>query len=130
MQREGNLTREIIKRVMPSDTQILEDSRYQSKSQIRILIDDEGNSASDAAGIPSGRCEPIEFDPVPLPSGAANDTPSSHGGGRAYGESTTTILPKATRITKVRRPVAGTSSSKTVTQFRPIQFAVSKSRLR
>jgi hypothetical protein len=50
MQLEGNLTREIIKRIMPSDTQILRDSRYQSKSQIRILIDDEGNSASDAAG--------------------------------------------------------------------------------
>ena len=84
MQLEGNLTREIIKRVMPSDTQILRDSRYQSKSQIRILIDDEGNSAGDAAGIPSGQGVNLSsFDPVPLPSGTVNDVPSSHGGGRA-----------------------------------------------
>jgi hypothetical protein len=84
MQLEGNLTREIVKRIMPSDTQILRDSRYQSKSQIRILIDDEGNSAGDAAGIPSGQGVNLSsFNPVPLPSGSANDTPSSHGGGRA-----------------------------------------------
>lgn len=84
MQLEGNMTREIIKRVLPSDTQILKNSRYQSKSQIRILIDDEGNSASDAAGIPSGQGVNLSaFNPIPLPSGAANDVPSSHGGGRA-----------------------------------------------
>jgi hypothetical protein len=84
MQLEGNMTREIIKRVLPSDTQILRDSRYQSKSQIRILIDDEGNSATDAAGIPSGQGVNLSaFNPIPLPSGATNNTPGTHGGGRA-----------------------------------------------
>jgi Tfp pilus assembly protein PilX len=84
MQLEGNLTREIIKRIMPSDTQILRDSRYQSKSQIRILIDDEGNSASDAAGIPSGQGVNLSsFNPIPMPSGATNAVPTTHGGGRA-----------------------------------------------
>ena len=52
MQLEGNFTREIIKRRLPNDTPTLSDSRYHTKSSIRILIDDEG--VTDAAGIPSG----------------------------------------------------------------------------
>ena len=40
MQLEGNMTREIIKRILPTDTPILNQSRYHSKSEIRILIDD------------------------------------------------------------------------------------------
>lgn len=84
MQIEGNATREIIKRMMPTDSQILRDSRYHSKGQIRILIDDEGNSAGDAAGVPTTQGVYLStFDPVPMPAGAVNSTPTAHGGGRA-----------------------------------------------
>lgn len=84
MQIEGNLTREIIKRMMPSDTQILQDARFHSKAQVRILIDDEGNSPIDAVGVPTNQGVYLSnFNPIPMPAGAANDTPSSHGGGRA-----------------------------------------------
>ena len=84
MQLEGNMTREIIKRIMPTDTQLLGESRYHSKAQIRILIDDEGNSTSDAAGIPAGQGVYLStFNPIPLPSDVVNNTPSVHGGGRA-----------------------------------------------
>lgn len=53
----GNSPAEIIKRSMPSDTEILAASRYQNKSQIRILLDDEavGSGASNVAGIPAGK---------------------------------------------------------------------------
>lgn len=52
---------ELIKRTMPDDSLpgfgALGDSRYHSKAQIRILIDDEnaGNGAANAAGIPAGK---------------------------------------------------------------------------
>ncbi|HEX3085354.1 MAG TPA: hypothetical protein VHP99_12560, partial [Pyrinomonadaceae bacterium] len=83
MQLEGNLTREIIKRTLPSDTTILGQARYQSKAQIRILIDDEGNSA-DAAGVSNTQGVYLStFNPIPMPAGAANNTPANHGGGRA-----------------------------------------------
>ncbi|MGZ8845905.1 MAG: hypothetical protein ACXW3C_05525, partial [Pyrinomonadaceae bacterium] len=84
MQLEGNMVREIIKRRLPSDTQILSDARYHSKSQIRILIDDEGNSANDAAGVPAGQGVNLSaFNPVPLPNLATSNNPANNGGGRA-----------------------------------------------
>jgi hypothetical protein len=84
MQLEGNMTREIIKRVLPTDTSILTASRYHSKSQIRILIDDEGNSANDAAGIPAGQGVNLSaFNPIPLPNLTTNASPTANGGGRA-----------------------------------------------
>jgi hypothetical protein len=84
MQLEGNLTREIIKRNMPNDSQILGESRYHSKSVVRILIDDEGVSASDAAGIPTNQGVYLSnFDPIPLPSAAPTASPTANGGGRA-----------------------------------------------
>jgi hypothetical protein len=52
---------ELIKRTMPDDSlsgfDALNDSRYQNKAQIRILIDDEnaGTGAANAAGIPAGK---------------------------------------------------------------------------
>lgn len=48
---------EIIKRALPSDDEILGTSRYHTKSQIRILLDDEtaGSGTSNAAGIPAGK---------------------------------------------------------------------------
>ena len=84
MQLEGNLTREIIKRVLPTDTPILRDARYQSKAQVRILIDDEGNSPIDSAGVPTMQGVYLSnFNPIPMPAGAANNNPGTHGGGRA-----------------------------------------------
>jgi hypothetical protein len=84
MQLEGNMTREIIKRLLPSDTTILSGSRYHSKSQIRILIDDEGNSANDAAGIPGGQGVNLSaFNPTPLPNLATSTSVTANGGGRA-----------------------------------------------
>lgn len=84
MQIEGNMTREIIKRMLPTDSQILGESRYHFKSQVRILIDDEGTSAGDAAGIPAGMGVNLSaFNPSPLPNTATNPSPSTNGGGRA-----------------------------------------------
>src|SRR2546427_7553926 len=79
MELEGAPSRELIKRKMPNDTQTLSDSRFHNKAEIRILIDDESPSTTDAAGIPAGPGVKLsQFDPLPLPSG----NPSS-GGGRA-----------------------------------------------
>jgi hypothetical protein len=84
MQLEGNNTREIIKRELPSDSTILNESRYHYKSQIKILIDDEGNSATDSAGIPTGQGVYLSnFNPVPLPNLALDTTINNNGGGRA-----------------------------------------------
>ena len=53
----GNSPAEIIKRALPTDSEILSTSRYHNKAQIRILIDDEtaGNGVSNVAGIPADR---------------------------------------------------------------------------
>lgn len=53
----GNSPAELIKRSLPSDGEILSASRYHTKSQIRILIDDEtaGSGAANVAGIPAGK---------------------------------------------------------------------------
>ena len=84
MQIEGNMTRELIKRILPSDSQILSEARYSSKAQVRILIDDENLSAIDAAGIPTGQGVNLStFDPLPLPNAAPNASPTVNGGGRA-----------------------------------------------
>jgi len=65
----GNSLAELIKRTLPSDTQVLSTSRYHNKSQIRILIDDEsvGSGANNVAGIPSGKGVLLSaFVPSPL----------------------------------------------------------------
>lgn len=79
LQLNGRSTWEIIKRRMPGDIQQVTDSRYHSKAQIRILIDDESPSSADAAGIPAGAGVPLSsFAPMPLPNAVATT-----GGGRA-----------------------------------------------
>lgn len=97
MQIEGNQTKEIIRREMPNDNTVLNESRYASKAQIRILIDDEVPASADAAGIPAGQGVNLStFDPIPLPNAAAASS-----GGRAlwrindsgsYTDSTTTCV--------------------------------------
>src|SRR6185369_15853230 len=82
MQLEGNSTREIIKRRLPNDSQVLGDSRYHSKAQLRILLDDE-NSTGDAAAIPAGQGVNLStFDPMLLPNLPVNPG-GANGGGRA-----------------------------------------------
>src|SRR5213080_106147 len=71
MELEGAPSRELIKRKMPNDTQTLSDSRFHSKAEIRILIDDESPSTTDAAGIPASQGVRLStFDPIPLPDQA------------------------------------------------------------
>ncbi len=79
MQLTGSSTREIIKRRTPSDPQVVRDSRYHSKSQIRILIDDENPATADTSGIPAGQGVALStFTPSILPN-----NPAAAGGGRA-----------------------------------------------
>jgi hypothetical protein len=78
MQLEGNTTREVIKRQLPTDSNTLSVSRYESKAAVRILIDNEGGTY-DAAGIPATQGVNLSsFDPNPLPNSNPNQ-----GGGRA-----------------------------------------------
>ena len=97
MQIEGNQTKEIIRRMMAHDSTVLSESRYHSKAEIRILIDDENPNSADATGIPAGQGVSLStFDPIPLPNAAA-----ASNGGRAlwrindsgsYTDSTTTCI--------------------------------------
>jgi hypothetical protein len=52
LQVGGNPTREIIKRGLPADDQILSESRYGNKAQIRILLEDESVPAGTPGSIP------------------------------------------------------------------------------
>ena len=53
----GNSPAELIKRSLPSDSELLASSRFHTKSEIRILLDDEtaGSGAGNVAGIPAGK---------------------------------------------------------------------------
>jgi hypothetical protein len=57
LQLGGNSATELIKRALPSDSELIGTSRYHNKAQIRILIDDEtaGSGTSNVAGIPAGQ---------------------------------------------------------------------------
>jgi hypothetical protein len=76
LQTGGNQTFELIKRSIAGEAAanpILNQSRYHSKSQIRILLDDE-NAPADAAGIPAGqgiRITADSFNPSTLDGGMA-----------------------------------------------------------
>ena len=57
LEMAGHSPAEIIKRALPSDDEILSTSRYHSKAEIRILLDDEtaGSGTANVAGIPAGK---------------------------------------------------------------------------
>jgi len=79
LQLNGNSTWEIIKRRTPADPQVVRDSRYHSKAQVRILFDDENPASADDSGIPAGQGLPLSaFNPIPLPN-----APLAANGGRA-----------------------------------------------
>ncbi len=72
----GNSAAELIKRALPSDSEILAASRYHNKSKIRILIDDTtaGSEAANVAGIPAGKGVVFSnnsagFSPLPVANG-------------------------------------------------------------
>ena len=80
LQLNGSPTRELIKRPMNINNAAvvedpsLRDSRYYTKAQIRILVDNEGNTGTDSAGIPAGQGVDLStFHPVPLPLGSDQD---------------------------------------------------------
>ena len=104
MQLSGNSTREIVKRRTPSDPQVVRDSRYHSKAQIRILIDDENPASADASGIPAGQGVRLgNFDPLPLPNASA-----AAGGGRALWRINDDTTYRDTATTCVRQNQGGT----------------------
>ncbi len=74
LELSGNSPAELIKRSLPSDDPLLATSRYHSKAQVRILIDDEsaGSGAANVAGIPAGRGVLLSnFTPIALAGGNA-----------------------------------------------------------
>lgn len=84
LQLDGQSPLQIIKRSMPDDNDIMEQSRYHNKAEIRITIDDEdagsgGAGTSNVAGIPAGKGVKLsQFLPSELAGGNAlrvvNDT--------------------------------------------------------
>lgn len=74
LQIGGNSTRELIKRSVAGEAAldpVLNQSRYHTKAEIRILIDDEA-MAGDAAGIPAGQGVLLSaFNPMALDGGNA-----------------------------------------------------------
>jgi hypothetical protein len=72
----GAPTREVIKRRPPGESAtnpVLSQSRYHTKASVRILLDDEGASATDASAIPSTRGVLLSsFVPSALGAGATN----------------------------------------------------------
>jgi hypothetical protein len=87
LQVGGNPTREIIKRGLPADDQILSESRYGNKAQIRILLEDESVPAGTPGSIPVNAITGLKkgvnladssFKPMRLPNLSV-----SSGGGRA-----------------------------------------------
>jgi Tfp pilus assembly protein PilX len=76
LQLDGNQPREIIKRRTPNDDVTLSDSRYHSKAEIRILLEDEGsttdvarsNAAVNGDGTTNAGVNLSTFDPIPLPN--------------------------------------------------------------
>jgi hypothetical protein len=90
LQLDGSPTRELIKRRVTNDNPVstdpsaLSQSRYHTKSRIRILIDDEVPNLVDTSGIPAGQGVALSaFNPVLLPNTAISPLFAFNGGGRA-----------------------------------------------
>jgi hypothetical protein len=116
MQLDGSATREIIKRRMPNDSQTLSESRYHSKAEVRILIDNE--TGSDASGIPAGRGVLLStFNPVLLPTGTSS--------GRALWRVSDTGSYGDTTSTAVKQGSSSGSTSGTVRGVKTAQATAS-----
>lgn len=86
LETDENNPAELIKRSLPSDSEILASSRYQNKAQVRVLIDDwnAGSGNGNVAGIPAGKSVLLKndatgFDPIPLGGGNALRRVSDNG---------------------------------------------------
>ncbi len=116
----GSNAAELIKRSLPSDSPQLADSRYQTKSVIRILIDDKnaGSGSANAAGIPAGKGVLLEnsaggFAPLPLGAGGVLRRVSDSG---AYLDASTVSQKKtsggaATQIANTVRGIKNTTET-------------------
>ena len=119
------MTREVIKRRMPNDDQTLSESRYHSKAEIRVLLDDENVSASDASGIPAGKgvklsvtdtSDPYYFKPERLPAASGRALWRIDDGG-AYIDTTSTRVLQGTSglgadtVRNVRNPATPDQST-------------------
>lgn len=77
LQLDGRAALEIIKRGMPDDNDVMEQSRYHKKAEVRIIIDDEdagngGAGTSNVAGIEAGKGVKLsQFIPSELGGGSA-----------------------------------------------------------
>ncbi|MEZ5344277.1 MAG: PilX N-terminal domain-containing pilus assembly protein [Pyrinomonadaceae bacterium] len=111
LELSGHSPAELIKRELPTDTQVLSDSRFHTKSQIRILIDDEGagSGGSNLAGIPAGKGVNLSaFTPVPLDGGNALRRVSNTG---AYIDSATIKQKESASITSNALTVRGVKNT-------------------
>jgi hypothetical protein len=113
----GSNSAELIKRSLPSDSEIISESRYHTKAEVRILIDDEtaGSGASNVAGIPAGKGVPLStFVPSVLPNGGADVLKLVSDTGAISGSSINQKLADgsiatATTVRAVKADTAGTS---------------------
>ena len=111
LELSGHSPAEVIKRSLPSDIQVLADSRYHTKSQIRILIDDDndGSGAANVAGIPAGKGVDLSsFAPLPLDGGSALRRVSDSG---SYTDSATIKQIDDNNFTVDAKTVRGIKSS-------------------
>jgi len=95
----GYSAAEIIKRSLPSDNDIIKNSRYHGKSQIRVLIDEwnAGAGATNVAGIPAGSGVTLYNDGTgfsPLPLGNGNVLRRIDEATKTYVSSDTTLIQK------------------------------------
>ncbi len=111
----GNSPAELIKRSLPSDDEILSTSRYHTKSQIRILLDDEsaGSGTANVAGIPAGKGVKLStFIPSVL-NGGANVLKLVSNNGTFSGTNVQQVTPTgtttATTVRAVKSDTTGTN---------------------
>lgn len=115
LQLGGNPTREIIKRQLPYDDSVLNESRYHAKASIRILLDDEPGPPTNLpanlpGGIPSTRGKLLsQYVPKPLP----NLTVAS-GGGRSLWRINDSGGYITTTTNKLLQSASGTTQADTV----------------
>ncbi len=101
LEMAGNSPAEIIKRALPSDSEILSTSRYHNKAKVRILIDDEsaGSGTANVAGIPADKGVNLStFIPTAL-NGGANVLKQVSNSGTISGSSVQQVMPDGTTTT-------------------------------
>jgi hypothetical protein len=119
----GFSARELIKRRTPNDPQTLSSDRFHTKSQIRILIDDENPATADASGIPAGQgvklsvtntADPYYFKPQMLAAGKAlyriSDSGAVEASGTAVLQGSSGSTPADT-VRNVRNPATPDTSA-------------------